>query len=165
MGRRTFGSVRKLPSGRYQAAYWNEGQRYAGPTTFSTKADANAYLASVETDVRKRLWISPDASAVTFRTYSDQWMADRTDLRPTTRSLYRILLDKWLLPYVGDVSLGAMTPELWIRWHAKAAAEHPKSLQPGKAYKLAHAVHGPRGCQGGEPRPTDGNGRAGFRNR
>jgi len=46
-------------------------------------------------------------------------MVDRLDLRPTTKSLYQILLDKWPLPYVGDTSIGSMTPEFWKRWHVK----------------------------------------------
>jgi len=30
--RRDFGSVRKLPSGRYQAAYWHDGVPYTAGT-------------------------------------------------------------------------------------------------------------------------------------
>ncbi len=62
------------------------------------------------------------------------------DLRKTTRSLYRILLDKWLLPYIGDVYIGVMTRETWKRWYVKVSTEKPGSLQPGKAYKLAHTI-------------------------
>ena len=67
-------------------------------------------------------------------------MTDRLDLRATTGSLYRILLDKWLFPHVGHTSIGAMTPEFWKRWHVKVRTANPKSLQPGKAYKLAHTI-------------------------
>jgi integrase len=140
MSKRTFGSTRKLPSGRYQASYWHEGERYTGPRTFDTKADANAFLSETETDLRKRLWIDPTAGSITFRTFADEWIEHRLDLRPTTRSLYRILLDKWLLPHVGGVSLGAMTPEFWRRWHVGVVSDHPGSLQPAKAYKLAHTI-------------------------
>ncbi len=43
--RRHFGSVRKLPSGRYQARYWHAGERYTSPETFAAKADASAWLS------------------------------------------------------------------------------------------------------------------------
>ena len=140
MSKRTFGSVRKLPSGRYQAAYWHEGVRYTGPKTFDSKADANAFLSETETNLRKHQWIDPDAGLMTFREFAEGWMEGRLDLRPTTRSLYRILLDKWLLPEVGDKALSAMTPDYWTRWHTKMATGKPESLQPGKAYKLAHTI-------------------------
>ena len=45
MKRRQFGSVRKLPSGRWQASYWHLGRRHIAEVTLLTKADANAYLA------------------------------------------------------------------------------------------------------------------------
>ena len=140
MSKSTFGSIRKLPSGRYQARYLNDGVQYVGPTTYETKADADAYLSEVQTEIRKQTWVDPHRGEVTFRDYADQWMADRLDLRPTTRSLYRILLDKWLLPHVGDRSLAAMTKESWKRWFVKVSAAKPGSLQPGKAYKLAHTI-------------------------
>ena len=40
----SWGSVRKLPSGRYQARYRVDGKMAAAPTTFGTKRDAEAYL-------------------------------------------------------------------------------------------------------------------------
>lgn len=131
----------QLPSGRYQAHYINQGRQYIGPKTFGTTADANAYLSEIETDIRKQLWIDPDARSIKFRTYADKWLKDRLDLRPTTRSLYRVPLDKWLLPHVGNVSLPwTMTPEFWRRSHIKVVCHNPKSLQPAKPYKLAHSI-------------------------
>lgn len=108
--------------------------------TGGTKADANAFLSETETNLRKQLWIDPSAGQITFREFAEGWMESRLDLRPTTRGLYRILLDKWLLPYVADAPIGGMTPESWRRWHLKVSTGKPGSLQPGKAYKLAHTI-------------------------
>ena len=47
MSKRHFGSVRRLPSGRYQATNWHDGQRQLADQTFATKGDALAHLASV----------------------------------------------------------------------------------------------------------------------
>ncbi len=140
MSKRTFGSTRKLPSGRYQVRYLKDGIQYVGPTTFETVADADAYLSEIQTEIRKQTWIDPERGSVTFRTYAEQWMDDQVHLRPTTKSLYRILLDKWLLPHVGSASLAAMTKETWKRWFVKVSAVKPGGLQPGKAYKLAHTI-------------------------
>ncbi|MCU1496090.1 MAG: site-specific integrase [Acidimicrobiales bacterium] len=55
MTRRSFGALRKLPSGRWQASYTDErtGDRIIAPTTFTTKTDANLWLSGIATD-RKR---------------------------------------------------------------------------------------------------------------
>ncbi len=37
---RSFGNIRKLPSGRYQARYWHLGKQGAADTTFASKTDA-----------------------------------------------------------------------------------------------------------------------------
>jgi hypothetical protein len=53
MGRRTFGAVRKLPSGRWQASYLDpiSRRRVPGPQTFRTKADAHAWLATAQIEL------------------------------------------------------------------------------------------------------------------
>ncbi len=44
---RPFGNIRKLSSGRYQARYWHLGKQVPADTTFATKADARAWLATM----------------------------------------------------------------------------------------------------------------------
>jgi hypothetical protein len=49
MGRRTFGSTRQLPSGRWQASYLApDGSRRTADKTFAEAADANAWLSNIE---------------------------------------------------------------------------------------------------------------------
>ena len=43
-----FGSIRKLPSGRYQARYHHKGVSYKAPSTFKTKRLAGAWLSGEE---------------------------------------------------------------------------------------------------------------------
>jgi hypothetical protein len=44
-----FGTVRKLPSDRYQVRYYGpDGRRHSAPQIFERKADATKYLALVE---------------------------------------------------------------------------------------------------------------------
>jgi integrase len=51
--RRTWGAVRKLPSGRYQARYLDDDARQmlAAPQTFATKRDADVWLARKRTQL------------------------------------------------------------------------------------------------------------------
>ena len=46
-----FGTVHKLPSGRYRALYYRDGQRHKAPTTFATKTEARKFLATVQADI------------------------------------------------------------------------------------------------------------------
>ena len=139
-GRRHFGSVRKLRSGRYQASYWHEGIRHIAPQTFAAKADALAYLSVTETNLLRGEWIDPEAGRETFGAYGKRWLSQRPDLRPSTRELYEGLWRKWLEPVFSDVTLAAMTPERWRAWYVEQMAQHPGSTRPGKAYRLARSI-------------------------
>jgi hypothetical protein len=45
-GRGSWGGVRKLPSGRFQAHYRIDYKRYVAPHTFCTKRDADSFRAT-----------------------------------------------------------------------------------------------------------------------
>src|ERR1700676_4532730 len=104
--RRTFGAVSELPSGRYRASYLApDGKRRAGPTTFATVADADAWLASASTDVNRGEWRPPEPSRETFGAYGKRWLASRPDLRPLSAERYERLWRLWLEPTFGAVPL------------------------------------------------------------
>ena len=92
--RRHFGSVRKLPSGRYQASYWHEGERHTAPDTYKAKADAQAFLSVMETNLLRGEWLDPAAGRETFGSYGKRWLAHRPDLRPSTTEFYDALWRK-----------------------------------------------------------------------
>ena len=81
--RRHFGSIRKLPSSKYQASYWHDGTRHVAPETFLTRADALAYLSAIETDLRRGEWIDPRSGNTLFGEYAKSWRAAQIH-RPTT---------------------------------------------------------------------------------
>ena len=61
--RARFGSIRQLPSGRWQARYKApDGATYNAPVTFPTKSDARAFLTTVETDIIRRVWRAPTST-------------------------------------------------------------------------------------------------------
>ena len=66
-GRRSFGSVRRLPSGRWQARYRDvAGKSHTAPETFATRPEATRFLAQVETDLARGEWTDPRAGRVLF---------------------------------------------------------------------------------------------------
>lgn len=142
MGRRQYGTLRKLPSGRWQARYRDaNGRLVTAPQTFATKADAGRYLDRVRTEMEKGTWIDPRSGATTFRDYAQRWIEERPALRPRTGELYEGLLRLHINPTFGDVALNRVTPAAVRTWHAKlTAAPHPGPSTVAKAYRLLRAV-------------------------
>lgn len=130
-GKRSFGSVRRLPSGAYQARYTGpDGTMYSAPRTFTAKSHADAWLAERRTEISHGTWRSPssqpaeEATAVTFGDYAGAWLAGR-DLKPRTRAHYRSLLESRLLPTFGDRPIAAIKPTEVRSWHASLDARKP----------------------------------------
>jgi integrase len=145
-GRRTFGNVYKLKSGRYRASYLApDGKRRAGETTFPTVADADAWLSTISSDIVKGNWRPPEPSRETVGAYAKRWLAlgvgrDGKPLSPTTAELYDLLWRRWLDPTFGDVALGDVSLEMVRTWLAETRSAHPMSTQPAKAYRLLRAI-------------------------
>jgi hypothetical protein len=85
--RRHFGSIRKRSSGRWQATYWHDGRLHSAGT-FAAKADALAYLPTIEADLRRGAWIDPRAGQITLHTYADEWLERRPDLAVNTSRFF-----------------------------------------------------------------------------
>lgn len=85
--RRLFGSVRKLPSGRWQASYWHKGERHVARETFAVKTDAFAFLSTKETDILRGEWVDPSAGKIAFADFASQWLTNQSHLRPLTVEL------------------------------------------------------------------------------
>jgi hypothetical protein len=115
--RRHFGSVRKLPSGRWQVSYWHEAIRHVAPHTFATKADAQAFLAGAEADIKRGLWIDPSFGRETLADWAENWLSGRADLRPVTRAKYRHMLDRHVVPVLGHYELSKLRPSVVRAWY------------------------------------------------
>ena len=103
--------------------------------------EADAFLATVRTDVERGAWIDPDAGKTTFQEYSARWLSERPQLRPRTRELYEGQLRLHILPVLGKVELGEITPSRVRRWRADMiSAGKPGASTVAKCYRLVHAV-------------------------
>jgi integrase len=127
-----------LPSGRYQARYKHEGLTRTAPGTFAAKADAQAWLAEMQTELRRGTWVDPKAGQVSLLSYSETWLSSRPDLRPSTRAKYRYLLDRHILPSLGQVQMAALQPADVRAWWAKLAADKPTTA--AGAYRLLATI-------------------------
>lgn len=97
--RRSFGSVTREPSGRYRARYTGpDGQMRSVKGSFATKAEADARLAGLHTQMYSGTYRAPELGAVPFEEYALRWLDRNTDLAPRTHALYERLLRRWVLP-------------------------------------------------------------------
>lgn len=139
--RATFGSVRRLPSKRWQARYSAPDlSRHSAPLTFDTRTDAEAWLAVRRSEIIQGTWRPPAArvdDAPTLGSYSVRWLSDR-ELKPTTRELYERLLRVRILPTLGSMRLRDITPADVRHWHAGLGTATPTARS--HAYGLLRSV-------------------------
>ncbi|MGW4462182.1 tyrosine-type recombinase/integrase [Micromonospora sp. NPDC004704] len=140
-GHRRFGSVRKLPSGRYQARYLGpDGLMRKAPETFARKGDAEQYLTIVEAQMIRRDWIDPDRAKIRLKDYAERWIAQRANLRPRTVQLYTWLLGKHVTPYLGKVTLSRLDTPMVREWRTTLLTNGVSPTMAAKAYRLLRAV-------------------------
>jgi integrase len=139
---RSFGTARRLPSGRWQVRYYDQaGVRHTAPRTFPSKADANRYLAQVEADLLRGAWTDPRLARITFGEWVERWWPTTADLRPGTRTFYDYLLRRLLLPEFEGTPLGridAMTVRAWLAGLHEDGEVTPTTI--AKAYRLLRRI-------------------------
>jgi integrase len=110
------------------------------PNTFALKGDATRWLAGMQRDIESGTWMDPAWSAVTLEAYAATWLAQRT-LRPRTVELYEGLLDRYILPDLGPVELGELSPRDVRAWHAELLRRgRPGPVTVAKAYRLLRTI-------------------------
>jgi len=83
---------------------------FSAPSTFPTKTDATRFLAVVEADIARGLYIDPSAGRVTFAEWSDRWLA-RPGKRDASTARDRQALASFR-SQLGSVLLIGLTPGL-----------------------------------------------------
>ncbi|MCV7222957.1 tyrosine-type recombinase/integrase [Mycolicibacterium elephantis] len=144
-GRRGWGWVRRLPSKRYQASYIGPDLvRHKAPTTFSTRMDAEGWLARERRSIELETWEPPAqraaevvAQAITVGEYAERWI-DNRNIKPRTRSAYRDTLRLHIRPKLGKVAMKNLTGEAVRAWYTSLGNDHPR--RNSHAYGLLHAI-------------------------
>lgn len=139
--KRSFGYVRKLPSGRFQASYVApNGLRRTAPKTFLTKTDAGKWLDRMRASIEEGRWRDPLLGRELFVDYAERWITERPGLRPRTVDLYRWLLKRYLRPELERVRLADMTPLVVRRWRTHMLDAGVSETMVAKSYRLMRAV-------------------------
>ncbi len=143
--RRSWGAIRKRPSGRFEASYVGPDLiRHRAPKTFTAKMDAEGWLRDERRMVERGEWVSPRkrkaeviAQHITLAEYAETWIAER-NVKPRTRIGYESLWENHIQKPLGRVALVHLTPESVRTWHAGLGSEHAR--RNSHAYGLLHAI-------------------------
>jgi integrase len=144
--REAFGRVRKLPSGRYQAAYTGPDLALHKPaSTFETLMDARAWVLDERRAIDAGIWTAPASrnrvvepeQLPTLANYAAAWLADRP-LKPRTRYLYQGQLKHIIVPDLGHMMVTDITPLIVRQWHASLDPTMP--TRRAQAYALLRTI-------------------------
>lgn len=128
--RRSFGAVRKLPSGRYQASYLDPaGKRVNAPETFTAKIDADAWLSVQRAALETGTWRGRD-NRTTVGEYTEQWLATH-HVRGRSTAKYRSTYQRWIRPTFGTMALSDVTPAMVRKWVATFPDSKPAARANG----------------------------------
>lgn len=168
-GRRRFGQLARMRSGRWQARYvvppghpsGRGGQTITGPHTFEPGTYGKEAAGDWLRDEERRLhaegatWatLAEHAAAerdrarlervITFREFAETWLRTRRTktgpLQDSTRRAYRIWLDKYLFPTLGTLPLDKLTVAVVLHWYEQELP-HDKAKTTRECYALGSAI-------------------------
>ena len=114
--------------------------------TFRTKKEAERYERSQQTALEQGLWVDPRAGKVTLQAWAAEWQRTVVHLRVSTQRIYAANLRNHILPELGDVELGKLTPSIlraWLSGLTTKSGGHGKPLAAGsvaQAYRTLNRV-------------------------
>lgn len=143
---KSFGTVRQLPSKRYQASYvWPpaSSERHNAPTTFHTKTDARAWLNAQQTDRGRGVELAAPvrrADVPTFAEYAERWLSQRAadGKAPATMHSYRRSVRGYLVPALGELRLTEIRVATVNEWFASFGTA--KASTRAKAYRVLTSI-------------------------
>ena len=138
--RRSRGSVRRLPSGRWQIRYTGpDGLRRSARATYPTKADANRALSLIDAEIIRGTWVDPSRDRHALADYAARWVQERPGLSPRTVEFVRRPLRLHIVPRLGRHDLRSIT-QVVRAWRQGLLDGGVGPTTVAKAYRLLRAV-------------------------
>ena len=143
--RANFGSVRQLPSGRWQARYPDEsGSPMRAPRTFQTSKDAWDHVANVQADRSRGTYTDPRRGERLLGDFAAEWIVNggsRGQLAIRTRELYEDLLHRHIEPTIGTKPIGTVSAAAVRTWYTALGRElAARAAAPRKSGSAAPRV-------------------------
>jgi len=140
-GKRGFGEISLLPSGRFRARYTGpDGNRHSAPLTFVARIDAEGWLVEQERLISRGEWRPPARQVREAPLLLGEYAAvvvGRRRLRPATAALYAKLLRLTILPTWADRPLDDITAAEISAWYS---GMRTTPTQQANAYGLLKSI-------------------------
>ncbi len=103
-----FGTVRKLPSGKWQARYHQPitGMRITGPAPFATKIDARIWLTEQEADLLRGETTDIALARTPLSSWAHEWL---DGLLVKTKVAYESSLRSHVMPVFANAPVNTIT--------------------------------------------------------
>lgn len=103
---------------RYRVLYRRPDNRQTQKRGFRTKREAQLFLAGVELDKSRGVYIDPSGARMLLGVWLDTWLLGRADLRASSRERVRGILERQIRPALGLYPLGELSHSVVQRWAA-----------------------------------------------
>lgn len=136
--------IRPLPKKRDGARRYQV--RYVAPDgrerakTFTRRADAARFAATVEVDKARGAWIDPRLGRTTLEAWSQLWLGRLVHVRSKTLVGYRSLLSTCVLPRFGRVPLNRIDQPAVADWVADMNARGLSASRVRQAYRVLSSI-------------------------
>jgi integrase len=121
---------------RWRARWYHrraDGSRIQKAKSFAARADADAFKAAMEDDVRRGRYHDPVQEQRLFRDVADEWIGGKLDIRPGTLGRYRREVKVYINPSWGNTPLRGFTAGALQSWVAQLAkGGYPAELAKGR---------------------------------
>jgi len=135
--REQWGSVRELPSGRYQARWKDKNNsHHTAPNTFRTLTDARLFLSRIRVEIENGTWQKVDDGLQPLEPFAMRYLeAHKKNIRATTLIRYEALLRLHVFPKFGTrpiKSIKSIDVSEWVNEMAECSK--------GGTVKGAHGI-------------------------
>jgi len=138
---RSAGSIRKLPSGSWQARVRDGRGDLVAVGTFPSRREADRAVTLALADQARSAWVDPRRGRVPFEEYATEWLEHRVGLRPKTRELYEGILRLHVVPWFERVELARISPRAVRAWNADLLrTSRPGASTAAKSYRLLRSI-------------------------
>lgn len=138
--KRRFGTIRELPSGRWQARYRGpDGLMRSAPHTFPRRREAEQWLTVAESELLRGDWIDPWLSEVTLGDFGRRWIKERT-LKPRTRDDYEGIFRNYVEPHLAALPVGDLGTATVRQWRTRLLDDGMSANRAAKVYRLLRAI-------------------------
>jgi hypothetical protein len=107
---------------RYRVRYRTPDRRQTDKRGFTTKRDAELFLASVEVSIARGDFVAANLAQVALGEWAATWLSAQVQLKPSTAQGYATIVNGKIIPKWGSVPLGSLTHsgiQAWISEETK----------------------------------------------